>query len=123
VAGWLTCELTSLLIFPISWDHHWLWVVPALALFADCALRARGAARWAWWALAAVVAVLFGAWGTLPLGEIHPLPGGLQPVSANLFVLVGLGLLAVAIGAAWRQRVRRDDEPAPRSLDHAMTRT
>jgi alpha-1,2-mannosyltransferase len=35
VAGWLTCELTSLLIFPISWDHHWIWVVPALALFAD----------------------------------------------------------------------------------------
>jgi alpha-1,2-mannosyltransferase len=84
VAGWLTCELTRLLIFPISWDHHWIWVVPAMALFADTAVRARGAPRRAWWALAAVVAAVFGAWGRIPVGEVYPLPGGLQPVSANL---------------------------------------
>jgi alpha-1,2-mannosyltransferase len=122
VAGWLTCELTSLLIFPISWDHHWIWAVPALALFADTALRARGAARRAWWALAAVVAVLFGAWGRVPLGEVHPLPGHLQPISANLFVLAGLGLLAVAIGAAWQQRVTGHEQIVTRNLDHAMPR-
>ncbi len=123
VAGWLTCELTSLLIFPISWDHHWIWVVPALVLFADTALRARGAARWAWWALAAAVAALFGAWGRIPVGEVYPLPGGLEPISANLFVLAGLGLLAVAIGAAWRQRVTDHEQPVTRKLDRAMTRT
>jgi alpha-1,2-mannosyltransferase len=123
VAGWLTCELTSLLIFPISWDHHWIWVVPALALFADAALRARGSARWAWWALAAAVAALFGAWARVPVGEAYPLPGGLEPVSANLFVLAGLGLLAVAVGAAWRQRVTDHEQPVTRKFDHAMTRT
>jgi alpha-1,2-mannosyltransferase len=123
VAGWLTCELTSLLIFPISWDHHWIWVVPALALLADTALRARGSVRWAWWALAAAVAALFGAWGLLPLGELHPLPGPLQPVSENLFVLVGFVLLAVAIGAAWQQRVTGHDQSVTEKLDHAMTRT
>jgi alpha-1,2-mannosyltransferase len=122
VAGWLTCELTSLLSYPISWDHHWIWVVPALALFADTALRARGAARWAWWALAAGVAALFGAWGRLPLGEVYPLPGRLQPISANLFVLAGLALLGVAIGAAWQQRVTGNGQPVTRNLDHAMTR-
>jgi alpha-1,2-mannosyltransferase len=122
VAGWLTCELTQLLIFPISWDHHWIWVVPAMALFADTAQRARGAARWAWWALAAVVAALFGAWGRMPLGEVYPLPGGLRPISANLFVLAGLALLGVAIGAAWHQRVTDHDRPVARNLDHAMTR-
>jgi alpha-1,2-mannosyltransferase len=122
VAGWLTCELTSLLIFPISWDHHWIWVVPALALFADTALRARGPARWAWWGLAAAVAALFGAWSRIPVGEAYPLPGGLQPISANLFVLVGLALLAVAIGAAWHQRVTDHEQPVTRKLDRAMTR-
>jgi hypothetical protein len=75
VAGWLTCELTQLFILPISGDHHWIWVVPAIALFADTALRARGAARWRWWALAAVTAALFGAWGRIPLGEVTPCPG------------------------------------------------
>jgi alpha-1,2-mannosyltransferase len=123
VAGWLTCELTSLLIFPISWDHHWIWVVPAIALFADTALRARGAARWKWWALAAVTAALFGAWGRLPLGEMHPLPGVLQPITTNLFVLAGLALLAVAIGAAWRVRVTDSSQPVTRNLDRVMTRT
>jgi alpha-1,2-mannosyltransferase len=104
VAGWLTCALTGLLCSPISWDQHWIWVVPAIALFADSALRAGGAARWAWWGLAVAVAGLLGAWGGLPLGEVHPLPGSLQPLSSNLFVEVGLGLLAVAAGAAWRLR-------------------
>ncbi len=121
VAGWLTCELTQLLIFPISWDHHWIWVVPAMALFADTALRARGAARWRWWALAAVTAALFGAWGGVPVGEVYPLPGRLQPISANLFVLAGLALLAVAIGAAWQQRVTDHEQPVTQNLGHAMT--
>jgi len=123
VAGWLTCELTSLLIFPISWDHHWLWVVPAIALFATMALQATGAARWRWWALAAVTAALFGAWGPLALGELHPLPGGLSWITENLFVLAGLALLAVAIGAAWRQRVTGQRQPVTRNLDRALTRT
>ena len=122
VAGWLTCELTQLLIFPISWDHHWIWVVPAIALFADTALRAKGPARRAWWALAAVVAAVFGAWGQIPVGEVYPLPGRLQPISANLFVLAGLALLAVAIGAAWQQRVTEHEQPVTQNLDHAMTR-
>jgi alpha-1,2-mannosyltransferase len=123
VAGWMTCELTSLLIFPISWDHHWIWIVPATALFADTALRARGAARWRWWALAAVTVALFGAWGPLPLGEILPWPGALQPIAENLFVLAGLALLAVAVGAAWHQRAPRKTEPVTENLDRAMTRT
>jgi alpha-1,2-mannosyltransferase len=122
VAGWLTCALTGLLVSPISWDHHWIWVVPAIALLADTALRARGAARWAWWGLAAAMAVLLGAWATLPLGDVYRLPGGLQAVSSNLFVLVGLVLLAVAIGAAWHQRVRGNGPRRTENFDHAMTR-
>src|SRR5215471_580846 len=29
MVGLLTCALTALLISPISWDHHWVWIVPA----------------------------------------------------------------------------------------------
>jgi alpha-1,2-mannosyltransferase len=124
VAGWLTCVLTGLLCSPISWDQHWVWVVPAIALFADAALRARGAVRWAWWGLAVVTAALLGAWGSLPLYYvIHSVPGSLQPVSSNLFVEVGLGLLAVAVGAAWRARHAAGGRPASQELGRSMTRT
>jgi alpha-1,2-mannosyltransferase len=121
VAGWLTCALTGLLCSPISWDHHWVWIVPAMALFADAAVRARGTARWGFWALAALIFGLFGAWPYHYTGPVAFLPQGLlgffigphpehmkyylkgvQVISWNLFVLVGLLLLALAVIAALR---------------------
>ena len=62
VAGWLTCAVTGLLVSPISWDHHWVWVVPALVLLADAAVRASGARRRVCWALAAGVGLVYGDW-------------------------------------------------------------
>jgi alpha-1,2-mannosyltransferase len=121
VAGWLTCALTGLLCSPISWDHHWVWIVPAMALFTDAALRARGAARWGCWALAAAVFALFGAWPNYYTGSQAFVPQGLlgffvgphpphekyylhgvQVIGWNLFVLVGLVLLALAVTTALR---------------------
>jgi alpha-1,2-mannosyltransferase len=114
VAGWLTCALTGLLLSPISWDQHWVWVVPAMALLADTAVRASGKARWAWWLLALVMAGLLGAWGALPLGEVYPLPGGLQQVGLDLFVEVGLVLLAVAVTVAARTWLANRGKPVTR---------
>jgi alpha-1,2-mannosyltransferase len=62
MAGLLTCALTGLLVSPISWDHHWVWIVPGAVVAAVYALRARGAARWALGGLAAGLALVFGAW-------------------------------------------------------------
>jgi alpha-1,2-mannosyltransferase len=62
MAGLLTCALTGLLVSPISWDHHWVWIVPGTVVAAVYALRARGAARWALGGLAAALALVFGAW-------------------------------------------------------------
>ena len=47
-AGLLTCSLTALLVSPISWDHHWVWIAPAVALFASLGAHARRAARAGW---------------------------------------------------------------------------
>jgi alpha-1,2-mannosyltransferase len=133
VAGWLTCALTGLLLSPISWDHHWVWTVPVLALLADAAARARGAARWGYLALAAGVASLFGGWperwtgplafvphgllgffiGTHPAHEKYHLHG-LQVISWNLFVLAGLVMVATAAVVAARTRLGR---PAARRAD------
>ncbi len=45
VAGMLACALTGLLVSPLTWDHHWVWVAPGIALLAHLGARARGAVR------------------------------------------------------------------------------
>jgi alpha-1,2-mannosyltransferase len=72
MAGLLTCALTGLLVSPISWDHHWVWVVPGVVTAAVYAVRAERRAHTALAGLAAGLVVLFAAWpGSLwhlPLG-------------------------------------------------------
>jgi alpha-1,2-mannosyltransferase len=62
VTGMLTCALTALLVSPVSWDHHWVWIVPGVTVLACYGLRARGALRWTCLAGAALVTGAFGAW-------------------------------------------------------------
>ncbi len=63
MVGLLTCALTGLLVSPISWDHHWVWIVPGTVVAAVYAVRARrAAARWALAALAAGLVGVFAAW-------------------------------------------------------------
>jgi alpha-1,2-mannosyltransferase len=125
-AGLMACALTALLISPISWDHHWVWIAPGLAVIVDAAVRARTTvARVAWWALAAAVLLVYGAWpdfwsrkaGLLQGGLINYAPSssfahgdnpayaeyhwhGLQLLAGNLYLLAGLGLFVVTLGAA-----------------------
>ncbi|HBW17861.1 MAG TPA: sugar transporter superfamily protein [Actinobacteria bacterium] len=141
VHGWLLCALTGLLVSPISWDHHWVWIVPILLVAADEALRRRGAARWACWAGAAAVALVFFAWppwtGLHARGLLGFFPGpgmagsvlyhahGIQLLAFNLFVLTGLAIYALGLIMAvrvWRQtrrtrrtrRTRPDQDQRPR---------
>jgi alpha-1,2-mannosyltransferase len=66
--GVLACALTALLVSPISWDHHWVWIVPAVAVAAHYAarfFRQAGRARAAGWAalgLGGAIVAIFGAW-------------------------------------------------------------
>jgi len=71
-AGIVTCAITGLLVSPISWDHHWVWIVPAVTALAWYAAGTRGAHRLTLAALAAGAAVAFGAWPTTWLnGSTH----------------------------------------------------
>ena len=129
-AGWVTCAVTGVLISPISWDNHWVWIVPLLAvLLADAGFRARGAARWGYWGFGAALAGLFADWPThwtgrlafVPHGLVgfdvrrHPMTEifhlhGIQLISWNLFVLGGLAMFAFLVSRAWlawRDRLRR----------------
>ena len=119
VYGWVVCALTGLVVSPVSWDHHWVWIAPVLAVLADLAARAGGRVRaWAW-AAAGLVAVVFAAWPGLWLGSGSAFPwgliwyapasrnylgtrhpeyhwAGLQLLSGNLYLLAGLVLLGAA---------------------------
>jgi alpha-1,2-mannosyltransferase len=73
--GLLTCALVGLLVSPISWDHHWVWIVPAIALLAGYAARVGGRARWGYLGLAAAIVAVFGAWPGGLWGEPQDLGG------------------------------------------------
>jgi alpha-1,2-mannosyltransferase len=121
VRGWLACALTGVLVSPISWDHHWVWVVPTLVVLADAAVRSAGARRWGGWLAAAGLVAVYGDWPAhwIGPGALQPRgllgffmglhPGhqkyhlhGVQVISWNLYVLGGLGLLALTLVAAGR---------------------
>jgi alpha-1,2-mannosyltransferase len=131
VAGMLTCALTGLLVSPISWDHHWVWIVPGLVLLVHLAARARGRARAAWWAGAIALVAVFGGWPAFwtrlpalaPSGFIWYAPteyfsmgdnpgyreyhwNALRMLAGNLYVFAGLIALAVLVVAALGLRRR-----------------
>ena len=126
-AGLMACALTALLVSPISWDHHWVWIAPGLAVLIDAGVRARsGGTRAAWLALAGAVLAVYGAWpdfwsrkaGLLQGALINYAPAssfasgdnpeyaeyhwhGLQLIAGNLYLLGGLGLFVVVLVAAF----------------------
>ena len=62
----LAAALTGLLVSPISWDHHWVWIAlggAAAAYYAIGAWRrgAKGTARWLWLAVAGMI-FTYAAW-------------------------------------------------------------
>ncbi|HEX6522774.1 MAG TPA: glycosyltransferase 87 family protein [Streptosporangiaceae bacterium] len=130
--GLMTCALTALLISPISWDHHWVWVAPFLAVLTVHGVRARdGLARMAWFGGAAVAAIVFGGWprfwdggaGLLQGGLIWYAPStswahgdnpgyaeyhwhGMQLLAGNLYLLAGCLLFGVPLVAGVRAYLR-----------------
>jgi alpha-1,2-mannosyltransferase len=66
VPALLATALTGLLFSPVSWDHHWVWIAPGIAVAGHYAIRAwragnRRDARWLW-GLAAGMFFFFAAW-------------------------------------------------------------
>jgi alpha-1,2-mannosyltransferase len=98
-SGFGRCAVTGLLISPVSWSHHWVLAVPALMLAAAGAWRRRSIPALA--ALALLAAVAGAGWARV----IWHVPNGgaaglhlnlLQFAAADVYLLAGLGALAVA---------------------------
>jgi alpha-1,2-mannosyltransferase len=101
--------LTATIISPISWTHHLVFVIPAVIVLLDAALRARDKARIRYGAMAIGCYVLFVVspvwWPTgqrLDQGGSHyanGLPGLLAENSMILAVILLVGLLPSRPGA------------------------
>ncbi|RKT56731.1 glycosyltransferase 87 family protein [Saccharothrix australiensis] len=107
-AGVLACAVTGLLISPVSWPQHWVWVVPGLALWLWWGRRrgpahARGVGS-AWLALVVSAALMF------------PTPIGLAAVAPPVAWIVLLSALQVLAGLAFlvvlAVVLRREDRAA-----------
>jgi len=72
VGGVLMTALTGLLVSPVSWDHHWVWVAPGLVMAGHYAVvswragRRRAAALWGMGC--GVMAGIFWSWPAGPMG-------------------------------------------------------
>ena len=116
LAGLACCGVTGVLVSPISWTHHWVWVIPLLVAMAATAWRRRSPV----WALATVA--LFTAFSGLdPMPWPGRHPGLLRTVEGNLYALCGLAVLAAA--AWWALRARGGSSgrmtPGPADMDRA----
>lgn len=108
LSGALACALTSTLVSPVAWEHHWVWVVPLLILLAAQAAYSRSL-RWAGFTVA--VAVAYGlrllTW-FVPVDDTIDLHLSLpQQLAADCFPLTGLvALAALAVMPRSRQGIR-----------------
>jgi len=83
--------MTGLLISPVSWTHHWVWIMPVLMVLLRGGAASRAAA-----ACGYLLFVLAPMWWTPHPGDnaqygFH----GLITVTANSFMLAGAGFIAV----------------------------
>jgi alpha-1,2-mannosyltransferase len=112
-AGVITTALTALLISPISWSEHWVWLVPVLILLADAARRKHARAPIVGPAIPAAIVLVSLVW---PLPGIEEGQGGqviprsylvdiaeawkagrhglVQLLASSVYPVIGLALLA-----------------------------
>jgi len=105
-ADWLGAAavtgMTGLLISPVSWTHHWVWSMPALIVLLRGGTASRVIAAGGY-----LVFVLAPMWWTPHPGDnceygFH----GLTTLTANCFMLAGIGFLAYMACYAWRTQRR-----------------
>ncbi len=126
VHGWVLVGLTTLLVSPISWDHHWVWIIPVIVLLVGETMARPTWRRWLFLAGAVVVTALFGSWPWNYTGPEAYVPQrglvgwfvrpplsynvlqlqGWQLLTWNLFVVAGLliyVIMLVVAGISWRR--------------------
>ncbi|MFD2421837.1 glycosyltransferase 87 family protein [Amycolatopsis pigmentata] len=117
LTGILTCALTSLLISPVSWPHHWVWSVPLLLVPAW-----RGAVQRTAAIVLLPVFIATNSWMIVTSTKHDDSFRGAFLVFSNAYVIVGLVLLAWVAVYLWRRRPSRSTAPGRSRIVHAGSR-
>ncbi|WP_327147451.1 glycosyltransferase 87 family protein [Nocardia sp. NBC_01329] len=113
--------VVALLVSPISWSHHWVWVAPALLAMAGYATTRPWSEVRGWYAAATATVVVF------VLAEHNDLPGNdgrelewtaWQKVIGNGYVW--FSLLLVVLYATASRRQRTVPRPVPTGSEDAL---
>lgn len=106
--GLAVTALCGLLVSPISWVHHWVWLIPVLVVFGWTAITERRVAIGAAVVLAAAVAIVTPVW----MFESGGWKDGVwQQLVADSYVLAGIVLLGVIVAYAAGGRSTRKSSP------------
>ncbi|MFE7741649.1 glycosyltransferase 87 family protein [Nocardia sp. NPDC057455] len=105
LAGACLCAFTGLLISPISWEHHWIWIVPMLMVVGTVAWKARSVVAWTVVLVSVVVFTARLFWWGVPhqaAGELHM--SVVQQLFAASFVIAGGVMMGWTVWSAHRSR-------------------
>jgi alpha-1,2-mannosyltransferase len=97
--GILLCAATGLIISPISWADHYVWIVPALAWLILGTDRPNGGR---WWAAAAAIVFVLAPMFWLP-HYLHHYSGPVEYVQGNIFFLSVVSFVALTAIMLWRR--------------------
>ncbi|GLZ29453.1 membrane protein [Lentzea sp. NBRC 105346] len=103
LVAFLAVATGGLLISPVSWGHHWVWIAPALVLLARPELR-RGKAFWAGFLPMIVVFALGPHWWFPNDNDVERNWAWWQQVIGNAYVWAGLGVLVTLSLLALRRK-------------------
>jgi alpha-1,2-mannosyltransferase len=97
--------VAGLLFSPVSWSHHWVWVIPCLGTLVVWARTASGG--WRWWAFGIATAIVVtGPMQFTPKERLRELSDTLpQQFVANIYALLAVVYLGWATVRAVRSAV------------------
>ena len=115
IRGVVTCALFGLLASPISWTHHWVWVVPLLlVLVAEVRGgegRRAGAVLAAAWLVATATSLVW------LLTRVHGLTGPFVTVASDTYTILGIATLL------WLHQVSRRPSGTRAAPSESVSRT
>jgi alpha-1,2-mannosyltransferase len=98
VAALLVNAAVVLLVSPVSWSHHWVWIAPALVVTADLVVRGARSPRVIGAVAAATVLFLIGPHWLLPHSRDRELEWAWwQQIIGSSYVLATFAVLVVAV--------------------------
>jgi alpha-1,2-mannosyltransferase len=110
--GVMACGLTGLLVSPVSWVVHWVWVVPLLMMWTVRASRRDMTGEKIGLAVVWLACASSLWWVTMQM-RLLPIPDPANHFFANLYLVVGVGALIAFAVYLRRTAPAKAPEPLP----------